>query len=116
MLRAGSLEVQTSNTDYSSSSTENDEAQKETSVSSETGGNEQGSSSTRASMTLNSSPLEEMDEIEEYLSGKSSPTEKPSLVIGSFELIQLRAAAHYGKIFSYKTRYRNCAWIKCQGF
>lgn len=49
-------------------------------------------SSTAASMTLNSSPQDEMDEIE-----MKSPLKKnENLGVGSFELIQLKAVAHYG--------------------
>nr|CDS26070.1 multiple pdz domain protein [Hymenolepis microstoma] len=51
-------------------------------------------SSTAASMTLNSSPLDEIDEME-----IESPVRKNKcLAVGSYELIQLRAAEHYGVI------------------
>ncbi|KAL5106785.1 hypothetical protein TcWFU_004365 [Taenia crassiceps] len=56
---------------------------------------EQTTSSTAASMTLNSSPLDEMDEIEMPSSTGSSMRTRPYLAIGYFELNQLRAAVHY---------------------
>ncbi|KAL5963319.1 hypothetical protein TSMEX_008953, partial [Taenia solium] len=56
---------------------------------------EQTTSSTAASMTLNSSPLDEMDEVE-MPSGADSPIcAGPRLAIGWLELDQLRAAVYY---------------------
>ncbi|KAM7533513.1 hypothetical protein Aperf_G00000121215 [Anoplocephala perfoliata] len=73
---------------------------------------EQTSSSTAASMTLNSSPLDEMDESE-----MESPLEKDKNLVGSFELIQLRAAVHYvlripeGKMNSETARFCISTWV-----
>lgn len=59
---------------------------------------EQTTSSTAASMTLNSSPLDEMDEIEMPSSMASPMHAGPRLAIGWFEMNQLRAAVHYGEL------------------
>ncbi|VDK20871.1 unnamed protein product [Taenia asiatica] len=56
---------------------------------------EQTTSSTAASMTLNSSPLDEMDEFEMPSSAGSPMRAGPRLTIGWLELDQLRAAVHY---------------------
>ncbi|VDM16243.1 unnamed protein product [Hydatigera taeniaeformis] len=58
---------------------------------------EQTTSSTAASMTLNSSPLDEMDEIEISSSMNSPVRTGLHLAVEWFELNQLRAAIHYGE-------------------
>ncbi|EUB61705.1 Multiple PDZ domain protein [Echinococcus granulosus] len=59
---------------------------------------EQTTSSAAASMTLYSSPLDEMDEIELSSSTESPVRTRPSMAIGRFELNQLRAAVHYERL------------------
>ena len=105
MLSAASLEENATTSSSSSSSMQNDKAQQKTSIRSDTDKEEQSTSSTAASMTLNSSTLDEMDEIEEPNSEKSPSHVEPPLAIGSFELIQLRAAVHYGESLSFCAKF-----------